>query len=102
MEITAILIMAVLVEAMVTYIKTLVVDKQFKWLMFLSAVLSIVICIAYKLDIPAAAGISSGIPFVGMIITGVLISRGSNYINDLLKKITISNASIYEEMDVEI
>ena len=102
MEITAILIMAVLVEAVITYIKTWVVNKEFKWPMFLSAVLSIVICIAYRLDIPLAVGIGSNIPFVGMIITGVLISRGSNYINDLLKKITSGKTVFYNETDVEI
>ncbi len=103
MEITAILIMAVLVEAVVTYIKTWVVNREFKWPMLVSAVLSIAVCIAYGLDIPSAVGVSSSIPFVGMIITGVLISRGSNYINDLLKKLTSSKVILpYEETDVEI
>lgn len=103
MEITAILIMSVLVEAVVTYIKTWVVNKELKWPILVSTILSIVVCLAYGLDIPAAAGVSSGVPFVGMIITGVLISRGSNYINDLLKKITSRKVILpYEETEVEI
>ena len=103
MEITAILIMAVLVEAVVTYIKTWVVDKQLKWPMLLSTVLSVAVCLAYGLDIPSAVGVSSGVPFVGTVITGVLIARGRNYINDLLKKLTSGGVIVpFEETDVEI
>ena len=102
MEITAILIMSVLVEALITYVKTWVVNKEFKWPMLVSAVLSIIICIAYGIDIPAAVGLGSNIPFIGMIITGVLISRGSNYINDLLKRLAANKAQPFEETDVEI
>ena len=103
MEITAILIMAVLVEAVVTYIKTWVVDKQLKWPMLLSTVLSVAVCLAYGLDIPSAVGVSSSVPFVGTVITGVLIARGSNYINDLLKKLTSGGVIVpFEETDVEI
>lgn len=102
MEITAILVMSVLVEAVITYVKTWVVNKEFKWPMLVSAVLSIVICIAYGIDIPSAVGLSSSIPFVGTVITGVLISRGSNYISDLLKRLTKGKVLPYEETDVEI
>ena len=102
MEITAILVMSVLVEAVITYVKTWVVNKEFKWPMLVSAVLSIVLCIAYNIDIPSAVGLGSSIPFVGTVVTGVLISRGSNYINDLLKRLTNGKSLPYEETDVEI
>lgn len=83
---TAIIIMSVLIEGIITYIKTMVVEKKIKWQMIASVVLSIGICIAYGLDIPAAVGVESPVRFVGNIITGVLVSRGSNYIYDLLSK----------------
>lgn len=88
MEITAILIMSVVIEAIITYIKTWAVDKEIKWQMIVSVLLSIGICLAYGLDIPAAVGIESNVKFVGNIVTGILVSRGSNYIFDLLKLIT--------------
>ena len=85
---TAIIIMSVLIEGIITYIKTMVVEKKIKWQMIASVVLSIGVCIAYGLDIPAAVGIESPVRFVGNIITGILVSRGSNYIYDLIKMLT--------------
>ncbi len=89
MEIATILIMSVLIEAVITYIKTFAVDKKISWQMIISALLSILICIAYGVDIPASVGVETNIAFVGNIITGILVSRGSNYINDLFKMITL-------------
>ena len=88
MNIITILIMAILIEAIITYVKTWVVDKKFQWQMFAAVFLGILVCIAYGLDIPAAVGITSAIPYIGHIITGILISRGSNYIFDIIKKIS--------------
>lgn len=39
-------------------------------------------------DILAMAGISHKIPLVGMILTGLLISRGSNFIHDFVQGIS--------------
>lgn len=50
-------------------------------------VVALILCIGVKLDILALLGINVTIPFLGIILTGVLISRGSNFIHDLLAKI---------------
>ena len=84
----SILIMAVLIEAVISYIKTFALDKKICWQVIVSVIFSVLICVAYNLDIPAAVGIS-GIRFVGNIITGILVSRGSNYIYDIIKKLTV-------------
>lgn len=80
--------MSVLIEAVITYIKTVVVDKNIKWQAVVSIVLSITLCLAYRIDIPALVGIVSPISYVGNVLTGILVSRGSNYIFDLLKTLT--------------
>ena len=38
-------------------------------------------------DLLNLAGIPVTIPYVGIALTGILISRGANFIHDLLKKI---------------
>ena len=38
-------------------------------------------------DLMQAAGFSMKIPFIGQVCTGLLISRGSNFIHDLLQSI---------------
>ena len=63
MNMTAIIIMSVLIEAIITYIKTWMVERRVQWQMVVSVVLSIAICIAYGLDLPAAVGVESSLPF---------------------------------------
>lgn len=55
--------------------------------MLLSIVLGILISIAYEIDIPKYLNLHSRIPYLSNILTGILISRGSNYIYDLITKI---------------
>lgn len=50
-------------------------------------ILGIVIAIAADLDIFAAAGIKLNVSYVGNILTGLLISRGSNFVHDILGSI---------------
>lgn len=50
-------------------------------------VVALILCIGVRLDILALLGINVTIPFLGVILTGILISRGSNFIHDLLAKI---------------
>ena len=88
MQMFSVLVMSVLIEAVITYVKTVVVDKNIRWQMVVSIALSVAISIAYGLDIPALVGIVSPISYVGSELTGILVSRGSNYIFDLLKTIT--------------
>lgn len=52
-------------------------------LRYVAAAVGIGLALAYQVDLLALAGLSSGWPWVGQIITGILIGRGSNYINDL-------------------
>ena len=50
-------------------------------------IVSLVICIGVKLDILILLGIKSTIPYLGIVLTSILISRGSNFVHDLLVKL---------------
>lgn len=50
-------------------------------------IVSLVICIDVRLDILSLLEINTTIPFLGIILTAILISRGSNFVHDLLVKI---------------
>lgn len=86
-KITSIMPLTIAVEATITYINQFFVDGEFCWEMFLSIVLGILISIAYEIDIPKYLNLHSRIPYLSNILTGILISRGSNYIYDLMTKI---------------
>ncbi len=79
---------SILVEAIVTYVNEFFVDGAFSWKMLLALTLGILVAVAYNLDLPAYFNLNSKIPYVGCILTGILISRGSNYAYDLLGKLT--------------
>lgn len=49
--------------------------------------IGILLSIGAKIDLLELAGVSLIIPYLGMILTGLLISRGSNFTHDLIKKI---------------
>ena len=77
---------AILIEAIIAYFNQFLVQKNFCWQMLFSVVLGIVIAVAYKLDLPAHFNLNSQIPYIGCVLTGILLSRGSNYVFDLLDK----------------
>lgn len=82
-----IILMAIVIEGVITYIKEIFVNKTVAWQQILGIVLGIVVAIAYNADLFALFGLTSTIPFVGSILTGILLSRGSNYIFDLVKQL---------------
>ena len=84
---TGIASLAILIEAIITYFNQFFVQENFCWQMIFSVVLGIVIAVAYKLDLPAHFNLNSQIPYVGCVLTGILLSRGSNYLFELLKKL---------------
>lgn len=71
---------AILIEAIITYFNKFFVQENFCWQMLLSIALGIVIAVAYELDLHAHFNLNSQIPYVGCMLTGVLLSRGSNYL----------------------
>ena len=90
--IVLILMLAVTVEALIQYVKSIikmVEDKQYKTFgtQLAAILLAIFICFAAGVDLYALVGISFAIPWLGVLLTGVVISRGSNYTADFIKRL---------------
>lgn len=83
------IVMAIFVEGIVTYVKEL--TSKFSFTLFIPIVISIAIAVAYKLDMPSVLGINSDILYVGNVITGIAMARGSNYLYDLIGRFTNIN-----------
>ena len=88
-DVSKMVMAAVLVEGIITYFNEFFVSGDAPWKMILSLVLGTVVAIAYKFDLPKYLNMESNVPYVGCILTGILISRGANYIYDLLTKINV-------------
>lgn len=88
--ILAIILFAILVEGTVEYIK-LSLQKQMCAEIVGAFVFSLIITIGYKLDFfEAWLGLEPIIPYLGNVLTALVISRGSNYVFDLIGKFTES------------
>ena len=90
-DISKITTTAVLVEGIITYINEFFISGAASWQMILSLTLGIIIAVAYKFDLPKYLNMESQIPYVGCILTGILISRGSNYVYDTLKTLNLTH-----------
>ena len=97
-SVVAILVLSTIAEAIVEYfIAPLVkpptppepedegpegLDWRSLVLRYSAAAIAIALCIVYKADVLALLGMTAGWPIVGQVVTGILVGRGSNYIND--------------------
>ena len=87
-----ILAMAVTVEALVEYGKT--IGKAFATgegktaITQLAAIgVSVLLCFAVGADLYALAGVEFAFPWIGTLLTGIFASRGANFVSDLIKRL---------------
>ena len=55
-------------------------------LRYRAAAVGVVLCIAYRVDLLALVGLTSGWPYIGPALTGLLIGRGANFVNDFVER----------------
>lgn len=82
-----IFLMSFVVVSIYDIVKSCYKDNKVDINAIVTAILGIVIAILAQLDIFAVLGINFIIPFVGQILTGLVISKGSNYVYDFVTKI---------------
>lgn len=87
MEITTLIIIAILIEAIWENCKMTWQHNKININMLGSLILSILVCLLTKIDIFEILGIKISISFAGNILTGIIVSRGANFVNDLFTKI---------------
>ena len=90
MKFLVIICTAVLVEAFTEYLKTAFpkISQSTGILFLITSAIGILLAFTIGANIFESLGIVSNIPFVGEILTGILCGRGSNYIYDLMEKLT--------------
>lgn len=84
----ALIFVAITIEGITSYIAELANNKQICWQMVLTIILGIISAVAFDVDIFISCGVSSKIPYFGNILSGILLSRGSNYVYELIGTIT--------------
>jgi len=87
MDFTQLLVVAILVEAIWENIKMIYQNNKFSVSMIGSLVIAITICILANVNIFKMVDIDLSIPVVSNIFTGIICSRGANFISDLFAKL---------------
>ena len=87
MDFMQLIIVAILVEAIWENIKMVYQEGKLSKSMIGSLVISVLICVVANVDIFPVVGVSMSIPFIGSILTGIVVSRGANFVNDLFSKL---------------
>ena len=83
-----ILFLTATIEGVITYLFPKSEDGvRRNYLRFVSLALGIVLAIAYQVDIPSMIGITSDTLIINYIVSGLVIGRGSNYVNDIIGSI---------------
>ncbi len=87
----SLILFAILTEGIVTYADQFFIGGSFCPKMLMSIILGVVVAISYDLDLPEYLDMQAHVPYIGCILTGILISRGSNYLYDLISKLSSIN-----------
>ena len=88
MEYAQLIIVAILIEAVWENIKMVWQNGKFSIDKIGALVISVLICILAKIDIFPIVNLSVSIPVIGSIFTGIIVSRGANFVHDLFNKIS--------------
>lgn len=81
-----IFVLAVLVEALIEYGKQIVVNRKVQWQHVAAILLGVGFALLARVDLFAAIEVHFVVPYIGQVLTGVIFSRGANYVSDFLQK----------------
>lgn len=86
----SVLVIALVVESLVNIVEN-IQERNTSWKYWLALVLGLLagagLSWNYNVDIFSLVGLEGNVPVVGTIVTGLLASRGSNIVSDLLARI---------------
>ncbi len=90
--IVLIIVLAIVVEAFIEYGKSIgkaFIDGEWKTAVtqLIAIAVAVAMCIATAADLFAVVGLVFAWPWLGTVLTGILISRGANYVSDFVKRL---------------
>lgn len=88
MEFQTFVYAAILIEGMVNIVRELKVDeKDWRYWAALAIAIGVSILVAYNWDLDMFSKVlgDGKIPVIGAVLTGIVFSRGANYLADLVK-----------------
>lgn len=100
-QFSQIFIMSFVTVSIYDIIKSFYKDNKIDIHAIITAILGIILSLAAGLDAFTLVGINFAVPFIGQILTGLVISKGSNYVYDFITKaISLLNGKVNDEKNV--
>lgn len=87
MDYAQLIIIAILVEAIWENLKMIWDKNKLNINMLGSLLLSMIICVLARINIFKIVGIELIVPIIGYLLTGIVVARGANFVNDLFTKL---------------
>ena len=87
MQFFGILFLAVIVEGIVGWAQAFYRVRKIHWPCLVALLIGITLCLGTGTDLFVMVGIPIRWPYVGAVLTGLLVSRGSEYIRSLMGKL---------------
>ena len=81
--ISAVLLLAFLVESFTEYLFGQI-EKVKPYLKYIALVVGVGAAVAYKIDILGTFGVVAPFPWIAWIVSGLIMGRGSNFVNDII------------------
>lgn len=96
-ELTAFMCAAIIIEGLISYAAEIYKNKKIQWQIIAAIAIGCLLAFNLKLDIFSILGIEEINTAIGTVLTGILISRGSNYVFELYDRLTNWKQSKGEE-----
>ena len=59
-----------------------------RYLKYVASVVGVALCLAYNIDALSDLGLGPRLPYVGQVLTGIMLGRGANYVHDFYTRFT--------------
>lgn len=86
-KVAGVLVLAALAEGFVEYFIVPLLQKAnaADYAKYVALVAGVALCVAYQVDILLSlVGLVPINPYVGFVLSGIIVGRGSNYVNDFI------------------
>jgi hypothetical protein len=84
-----IITLSIIAEALVEYLTSPLASFPSYLKAYAGMLFGVVLCVVYGADMLALLGYHTDLPYIGAVLTGLLIGRGSNIANDLISRINV-------------
>jgi len=85
---TALAVVAMFIEAFITYGNTIAKEHRIQWQIVIAFVVALILCYNSDINLFQFMGISEKYPIVGIVCTGLVMCRGSNYFFEFYKQLS--------------